>query len=361
MPSQHGISGYVEQKSVLSRSPVLAEYFNSRHFAPQARMTLWFVVEHSRVFSIALNFLLHQEDFVPPSLINHSTEWQIWIKIKLYFLAKRLRVPGLENAAWQMLQVHADKMTAPDITSCARIIYSKLGERDERIRGFLQRHVERNMRELICSASWRELLREFRASLAADMYELATTLLLEGKASPYPPVLPQTRSSEEKPEEVKDNELSAVVIRDYSPIHVGDLPLSRGEFLQIIELEANWAHGVNGKGERGYFLRDYVLFYRSDASEGRCSPEGPFERTLRARGIDREGSSGSNGCRPSRRDKAQSILGLNTPFHLDMSKLSPAFSQQRSTIGSIRRRMRFLEAVVSPKKSPKQVGLGQVP
>ncbi|KAH0538691.1 hypothetical protein GP486_008759, partial [Trichoglossum hirsutum] len=107
-------------------------------------------------------------DFHTPSLARYNPNDHVYLQIRLYFLAKRLQLPRLEDIAYGMLRAGEHRIGAKEVVDLAEVIYDKDDEEDHRIRLFLNRCVEMNLRALLHVPSWRALLFEARPNLAAD-------------------------------------------------------------------------------------------------------------------------------------------------------------------------------------------------
>ncbi|KAH0537947.1 hypothetical protein FGG08_005397 [Glutinoglossum americanum] len=303
------VSGFIEQRSVLARSPTFAEFFNSPFFTPGMATCIWLGREHPLVVKIALYYLLlhnsssdpsttsrssstssttsspdsgrksstapssasdgappatHDDgEFHTPSLQRYNPKDHIYLQIRLYFLAKRLRLWRLEDIAYDMLRANERRIDAREVVDLAEVIYDKDEEEDARIRLFLNKCVEMNLRALLHLPEWRVLLCEARPSLAADMVELLSTLILSGSAPTYPLTLPpptpfpHTNASYPTFDPLNKN-IIAIAMRHYHSTDPSDLNISRGDTLRDCFVGAQWVVGTDRRGGRGYFPRDWV-------------------------------------------------------------------------------------------------------
>ncbi|KAI9866205.1 MAG: hypothetical protein M1813_001766 [Trichoglossum hirsutum] len=315
MSTPNELSGFIEQRSVLALSPTFAEFFSSPYFTPGMATCIWLGREHPLVVKIALYYLLlhnptprpssssaassadssaasssnssstapsslsggnlaaeHDDgDFHTPSLAHYNPSDHVYLQIRLYFLAKRLQLTRLEDIAYGMLRAGEHRIGAKEVVDLAEVIYDKDEEEDPRIRLFLNRCVEMNLRALLHLPSWRTLLCEARPSLAANMFDLLSTLILSGSAPTYPLPLPSPtpfpycNAPSFSP---LGTRILAIALRHFQSDSPGDLNISRGETLRDCWIGAQWVVGTNQKGARGYFPRDWVEFVWEDQREG---------------------------------------------------------------------------------------------
>ncbi|KAI9766010.1 MAG: hypothetical protein M1840_007017 [Geoglossum simile] len=297
MSSTTEVSGFVEQRSILARSPTFADFFESPSFTPGMATCIWLGREHPIVVKIALDYLLLHNptpaptpssfppstgspassstagapssaeatqayddgEFHIPNLARYSQGDHAYLQIRLYFLAKRLRLPRLEDIAYGMLRAGEKRIGAGEVVDLAEVIYDRDEEEDARIRLFLNQCVEKNLRALLNFPAWRALLCRARPALAANMFELISTLLLNGSAPTYPLCLPlpdSTRGSTSF--SPLGQNVFAVAMRDYYSEDPGDLCLARGEVLTDCWVGSGWIVGTDQNGERGYFPRGWV-------------------------------------------------------------------------------------------------------
>ncbi|KAI9834303.1 MAG: hypothetical protein M1826_004229 [Phylliscum demangeonii] len=264
MISVHGLtnsafSGFFERRSVLARSPVLAAFFRSDHYLAGTKMGLWFMNDSAAVVCCVLQYMAQPSQYQLPTFWRYRISDRVDILIGLYFLAKRLEVFVLEDMVFESLTVVEEAINEPRvITSMAEIIYEHPSEKDSRIRGFLQRRVEQNLRNLLTDDGWRNMMRDTRPSFAADMFDLVATLLLEGEVTDYPPRLP-TPTMREPPVLAPGEKLCAVLIRHFYASRHGQLTAYRGERLRDVEVILNQlVIGTNSVGRRGEVPRDCV-------------------------------------------------------------------------------------------------------
>ncbi|KAI9799769.1 MAG: hypothetical protein M1833_003888 [Piccolia ochrophora] len=220
-------------------------------------MALWFFSEHAVVIYLVLRYLLHGNEFRTPSFGLFCVSDQIYIQIRLYFLAKYLQLPDLEDIAFDMLLLSEGSFAPPDVIDLARLSYGEACKKDTRIRTFLARRVERNLRALLCIPAWGKLLRSASSSLAADMFELVSVVQLQGEAGGYPirlPLVAPTVPTVTGPWQ----ELCAVAVRNFYPSACGEILLLRGEKLHDCRIIGNSVFGVNNNGVRGRVERDFV-------------------------------------------------------------------------------------------------------
>ncbi|KAI9680699.1 MAG: hypothetical protein M1817_004139 [Caeruleum heppii] len=313
-PTSTSFMGFVEQRSILARAPTLAAFFESEHYLAGTKAALWLLDTHAVVVKLALAYLFHGDQYDPPSLDDHTISEQIFVTINLYFFAKRLQLPQLEDIAFQMLRVNQDGVTAKDVIVMAQVIYKHPTEKDHRIRGFLQRRVELHLRHLLNDDEWRHLLRDSRPSLAADMFELTAIILLEGAASAYPPTLP-ARTPDDPHALECDEELHAIAIRHHTPTHPKGLTVARGERLRSCMIAGSDVVGTSARGDRGFVPRDHVeLTVEVERRRRRRRPsptaDDPDDGDGRSSGRSPEtvGVAGMG----SRRDKASWVLGMDS-------------------------------------------------
>ena len=258
-PGRDALSGFVEQRSVLCRSPTLAEFFESHHYVPGTKMSLWFLRDDALVVYVAIQYLLLGDEFSMPYFMHLPLAERVQVLIRIYFLAKRLCLGDLEDMAHEELLFHEDSLPVCVIPDLARNIYRKTTEKDDRIRGYLQRAVELNIRALLNNHEWRCLLREAHPSLAADMFELVSTILLNGEAAEYPPDLPQ-QYPEAVPRLRANQTLCAVVIRNYYPSNPFRPSVTRGDQLRDCRVQDDGGISWEGDHEQsgGWVPRDHV-------------------------------------------------------------------------------------------------------
>ncbi|KAI9786486.1 MAG: hypothetical protein M1839_006946 [Geoglossum umbratile] len=299
MSSATEISGFVEQRSVLALSPTLADFFDSPSFTPGMATCIWLGREHPIVVKIALYYLLLHNpiatpasssylssaasaasssaanpdysdgEFKTPNLARYSKGDQVYLQVRLYFLAKRLRLPRLEDVAYEMLREGEKKIGAREVVDLAEVIYDKDEEEDSRIRLFLNNAVETNLRALLNLPAWRSLLCTARPTLAANMFELISTILLHGSAPTYPIRLPRPNSTRSSANfSLAGKKVLAIAMRHFYSESPGDLCIVRGEVLSDCWVGAEWVVGTDRKGKRGYFPRDWVeLIVDEDGEE----------------------------------------------------------------------------------------------
>ena len=256
-PGLHSVDGFVERRSVLARSPTFAAFFTSPHYLPGVEMMLWLLKDDSTIFAIALQYLRQMDCFRTPNLDRYDISDQVYVGAQLYFLAKRLQLSKLEDHAYEILSMIQNSLSTAEIIDLATVIYERKDEKDNRIRGFLQRQVEKNLRALLNDYKWRHLLRHARSTLAADMFELVSTILLEGEANDYPPTLPAPERGSMitlKP----DEDLCAVIIRSVRMPELSDLVAARGQRLTGCQVVGRDIVGTDEVGDRCIVPRDYV-------------------------------------------------------------------------------------------------------
>lgn len=216
-----------------------------------------FLRDEVSVVRIALRYLYQQDQFRAPALADLTLSEQIYLCIRLYFIAGRLQLPRLQKIAYEMLCKRQHGIMAEEIVDMAAIIYEKPTERAPRIRDFLQHHVQLNLRPLMNLPAWRELLRTMRQSLAADMFDLVATVLLEGEAGQYPPKLPP--AVVHSPPELDTNQtMSAYVIQNFTAPFPNNQTVKRGDRLINCRVLGDDVTGDDHNGVRHYLPRDYV-------------------------------------------------------------------------------------------------------
>lgn len=247
------------QRSVLTRSLTFAAFFVSQHYFPTANYVLYIRDEESYVVGVALRYLAELTHFVPPSMAELSTGAQVHNIISLYFVAKRLQLPDLEDIAYSMLKQHEGDMRGEVIADLASVIYKKPAmEADCRVRGFLQCQVQQNLRGLLNCNEWRSVMRTASPELAADLFEFISTILLEGEADQgYPPKLAPAGRNMPMPEH-DDETICAVVCRKFPPIGNDDQACRRGERLAPCSVYDHEVLGMDSEGRYRLVPRDYV-------------------------------------------------------------------------------------------------------
>lgn len=166
----------------------------------------------------------------------------------------------MNDSQYEQLRALEESFDATNIVALATVMYENSWEDDIRVRDVLQRGVEKNLRALLNNDEWRHLLSQ-RPGLAADMFELVGTLLLEGAATQFPPQLPPPKHPGVPFEVEEHEELCAFVIRDYETTIPGELVVSRGEMLGGCKVEGQRVLGTGQQGQgTGYVPLDYVIF-----------------------------------------------------------------------------------------------------
>ncbi|KAI9851147.1 MAG: hypothetical protein M1838_004356 [Thelocarpon superellum] len=326
-PNDESFAGFVEQRSVLARAPFFRDFFESPHYLPHTRIALWLLDTNATVFGIALEFLLlGRERFEPPALTGLPLAHLVYLKIRLYFLGKRLGLVDLQEIAYDWLAMHDDEVTVREIIDLARVIYEHPEEQDDRMRGFLQKVVEKNLRALLNSAKWRKLMRDLRPGFATDMFELTAALLLEGDAGgEYPPLIPSS-TRQDPPAVGPGEQMCAVAIRSFHPERFSELLVYRGDTLRKCEIDEENVTGTDERGLRGTVPRDYVKVYvetsgiataaaPQDAASPSTSEEYGSLRGTAGPGLHHHRGNGAGAevtLRPGhRRNKASWILGMD--------------------------------------------------
>lgn len=276
--------------------------------------------DHAVVVDTALQYLNHLDNFETPNWNGLSVTKQVYFKIRLYFFAKRLRVPKLEAIAYEMLIKHESAVGVAEIIDLALVIYEKPSEEDHRIRRFLQRLVELNLRALINSDDWRRLLRDQRPDLAADMFQLVATVHLEGKAVGYPPALPSPYFMSATGQLGPNQKLGAYAMRDWEAAGPDQLSVCALDYLHDCEIVDQYIIGTNEKGKRGMVHRDFirpVIEVAEPGEEWPFTPAEEYDPVVAEDESDDDDEEDANhlyhgGSTVSgRRDKASWILGMD--------------------------------------------------
>jgi hypothetical protein len=158
----HGTSGMVEQRSILSRSPTLAKFFQSEQYLEGTNTVLWFLIVHSTVLLIALQYLFFGTDWLAATLPIYTSKERVYIYVRVYFLTKRLQLPDLENKAFSMLFQYQLNVSPEELIDMAPIIYENPDEKDARVRNFFRGRVQKHLRQLLTMQEWRVILRNTR-------------------------------------------------------------------------------------------------------------------------------------------------------------------------------------------------------
>ena len=238
----------------------------SPHYLPGVEIMLWLLKDDSDIFDIALRYLREMDRFRTPNLDRYDISDQVYVGVRLYFLAKRLQLPKLEDHAYEILSMIQNHISTAEIIDLATVIYDRKDEKDNRIRGFLQRQVEKNLRALLNDYKWRRLLREARSTLAAEMFELVSTILLEGEANDYPPALPTPEQYSTVTLEPNED-LCAVIIRTVRMPELNDLVAARGQRLTGCQIVGRDIVGTDEVGDRCIVPRDYVELTLEDLDD----------------------------------------------------------------------------------------------
>lgn len=212
-----------------------------------------------------------------------------------------------------------------EIVDMAKVIYTQPSPiLDERVRDMFQRRVEKSLRALMNDEEWRRLLRNPASGLAADMFQLVGTLLLEGAATNYPPQLPQAKHPGIPFELGPTEELNAIVVRDYDSNVWDEMFANRGEMLSNCRVEGERVWGMGQQGQAGYVPLDYVIFgYTGDNEVGSDTDDHRSDGGNDARGFDHVLDHEEEGAalmsdhldlprlRRGRKDKASWVLGMD--------------------------------------------------
>ncbi|KAI9837133.1 MAG: hypothetical protein M1837_003129 [Sclerophora amabilis] len=323
--SVEGYTGFVEQRSLLCRSPTFAAFFSSHHHYPGCRPHIWLVDEPACVFELALRYLLFTDKYVPPTMDGYTMPEQLFLQIRLYFLAKRLQLPPLEEIAFAMLQLREAHIGPQDVVNLARVIYKYPSEKDSRARDFLRRQVEKNLRVLLHTSEWLSLLRQARSSLAADMFELVSASLVNGDAVGNPAKL---LSGINKPPKVHENpELCDQVMCPIGPTKDDGNQVSQVETIRNCIPAGNEVPVSNDRHDHGYTTRDYVDLMAGEIARddtNRASVDGIFMYEVECR-------------RSPSKGKAAWFLGTNDlPDVFFDSPSSKTYGKPRATKGHFR-------------------------
>lgn len=285
-------------------------------------MSLWFLNEDSVAVFLALRYLLLGDNFVIPESRDCPVPDRIVTLMRLYFLAKRMQLPGLEDITYAVLVRSEPHIEASDVVDFADIIYEKPTEKDDRIRSLLQRLVQKHLRALLNDCYFRALLRESRPNLSADLFELVSTILLDGEAGDYPLRMPLP-VHQALPELGPEHRFSAIFLRKFEATQAGQLTGYRGDMLWNCDVDAGTVTGTDSLGRRGQVPRDYVEVVRCDVEDAYLSSEehsshhendddGDGDDADEDDEDDNNNDDSRNVPVTGKRDKASWVLGMDT-------------------------------------------------
>ncbi|KAL9610639.1 MAG: hypothetical protein Q9167_004681 [Letrouitia subvulpina] len=154
------------KRSILQRSPTLANFFKSDHYVPGCNMVIEFLVDPAVCFEIVEKYLEQGVDvFKPVSLLVSLTmRYKIvdrcLVLSRLHLLAGKLTLPGLAKMAFEVL-VSVEKLVDASVTlTISSLIFGKKWCFDDQLKDWCFKHVSTHLLELKQMPEWRECLRK---------------------------------------------------------------------------------------------------------------------------------------------------------------------------------------------------------
>ncbi|KAI9889482.1 MAG: hypothetical protein M1814_005265 [Vezdaea aestivalis] len=193
---ERGCKAFKMMSSTLAISPTLKDFFASNHCQPNDKTVVWILDEDKDALHMVLRWLRMQENFEFPTKLHHHSKSDLnFIAVKLYFAAKRLQLPSLEEQALYLLGDLGTELEADHIITMAPIIYERKHECDTRLRVWFLNICEPLMHQLMADERWRKLVREQDPSLAADLLDLLSVERFGGDRISYPPAIVQPQAN----------------------------------------------------------------------------------------------------------------------------------------------------------------------
>ncbi|KAL8761582.1 MAG: hypothetical protein Q9203_007640 [Teloschistes exilis] len=155
---------FLFDRSVLRRSPVFAEFFDSPDYLPGCNMLLTFMVDPAVCFDIMYKYLKDGADIYEQTILRvqltmrYQLVDRLIILVRLYALAQKMRLPILTAMALGVLK-DADTHIGPlECVTISSLVFSPLGGFDHVLRDWCFEHVKENYADLKPSFLWHETM-----------------------------------------------------------------------------------------------------------------------------------------------------------------------------------------------------------
>ncbi|KAL8918077.1 MAG: hypothetical protein Q9208_007599 [Pyrenodesmia sp. 3 TL-2023] len=152
-------------RSVLERSPRLAQFFNSPYHINGCEMQLTFVVDPAICMEWAYAYLLNGEDSFHKDTLKVKVTMKyaafisrLEVVIRLYALAEKLLLPHLADMTLDLLSYWSDQVTAQHCLTLAGLIYSRGAIFDDTMKHWCLRRVTDHSKALSQMPLWNNVL-----------------------------------------------------------------------------------------------------------------------------------------------------------------------------------------------------------
>ncbi|KAL9577231.1 MAG: hypothetical protein Q9212_006497 [Teloschistes hypoglaucus] len=155
---------FLFKRSVLRRSPVFAEFFNSPHYLHGCNMLLTFMVDPAVCFDIMYKYLNDGADMYEQTILRvqltmrYQLVDRLIILVRLYALAQKMRLPILTAMALGILNDPDTHISASECVTISSLVFAPLGGFDHVLRDWCFEHVKDNYDDLKPSFLWHETM-----------------------------------------------------------------------------------------------------------------------------------------------------------------------------------------------------------
>ena len=164
--------------SSLKRSPCLIPFFESDDYLYGCKMHLKFKDEPAECFEIVQQYLdLGPDRYTAQSIrlhmgLRYSANDGFVILVKLYSLAGKLHLPGLQKITYECIKQMEPQMQAGFCLTLTPLIYDKKARFDKRLQRWCFKQISTHYQVLCGFEEWAELLGKLDSGLAAQWREL---------------------------------------------------------------------------------------------------------------------------------------------------------------------------------------------
>ena len=166
------------KRSSMMRSPTFLKFFKSRHYLPGCKMLLTFMTDPASCFQIVQSYLDEGPDCYTRTrlrvhvTINYNLGNRFIVLARLYKLAKKLALHGLESMAYESLQEAERLMTSGSCFMLASLIYAHGAGFDKRMKDWCLRHVGNHFGRLHATKEWINLIPQLEPELGRQWSKL---------------------------------------------------------------------------------------------------------------------------------------------------------------------------------------------
>ncbi|KAI4244568.1 MAG: hypothetical protein LQ352_006772 [Teloschistes flavicans] len=241
---------FLFNRSVLKRSPIFAQFFESPHYLHGCNMLLTFMVDPAVCIDIMYRYLEDGGDIYEQPVLRvqltmrYKLVDRLIILVRLYALAQKMRLPILTAMTFGILNDPNMHINAPDCVTIASLVFAPTAGFDATIRNWCFEHVKECYAELKPSFLWHETMWKTETELPRRWSQFMEEMDARLHASTSPPLdytPPTTNSSKEQVyqaliDEVMKQQEEDSSNEDDAPVDMPPYPPNRGNAGKIAQL-----------------------------------------------------------------------------------------------------------------------------